>query len=159
MSKQFTTKRIRRRHSNELKFNKVPTLSVLYPNYKLLQTEGSIQDWQSSIDQEWNTKNLLQMYFYHTVFKIKVSDILNLLNLDKTKLYRQTLLEKTFELFNSDKNPLFSEEKQYLINKISSHISMSVGDIIMIDKDIYQLSGLGFKQRKEDALILNQPQL
>lgn len=67
------------------------------------------------------------------------------------KLNIKSFLEKTFATFNSDDNPLSTQYMQCVIHKNNLHTSMSIGDAISIDDDVYAVRGSGFK--KNDKLI------
>lgn len=54
-------------------------------------------------------------------------------------------LNRLWELFNSDDNPL-SDKKFEEIEKLHTHTSMSVGDAIKIDDTYYVVSGSGFRK-------------
>jgi hypothetical protein len=55
-------------------------------------------------------------------------------------------LNSYFELFNSEKNPLSSIEKQKYIRDNKLHTSMSVGDIININNEYWICCGIGWKK-------------
>lgn len=61
-----------------------------------------------------------------------------------TSLEDEELLEELFEKFNSEDNPLQSEEKQRMIGENNSHTSMSVGDVIKLNDQYYSVGKSGF---------------
>lgn len=62
------------------------------------------------------------------------------------KLDITKFLDETFATFNTDDNPLSTLEIQQVICENNLHTSMSVGDVISVDDDIYTVSGFGFKK-------------
>lgn len=55
------------------------------------------------------------------------------------------LLEGLFARFNSEENPLSSEEKQKLIREHNTHTSMSLGDVVKVNDKYYVAAQIGFQ--------------
>ncbi|AKI80520.1 hypothetical protein [Niemeyer virus] len=55
------------------------------------------------------------------------------------------ILELIFEKFNNTDNPLTSLDNQKIIRNNKLHTSMSVDDIVKIDKKYYIVDDIGFK--------------
>jgi len=62
------------------------------------------------------------------------------------KLDITKFLNKTFATFNSNDNPLNAQEMQRVIRENNLHTSMSVGDAISVDNDVYTVKSFGFKK-------------
>lgn len=55
-------------------------------------------------------------------------------------------LDDLFTIYNSDENPLNTEQMQQLICEKKTHTSMSLGDVVYIDWVPYSVSKSGFKK-------------
>lgn len=55
------------------------------------------------------------------------------------------MLEKVFKRFNSRDNPLIMSEHQEFLRSNRLHTSMSVGDVVMLNRRAYVVTGLGFR--------------
>lgn len=55
-------------------------------------------------------------------------------------------LEKMFEKFNNDENPLSGVDQQNKISYLNTHTSMSVGDVVKINDTYYVAKGTGFSK-------------
>ena len=54
-------------------------------------------------------------------------------------------LQNIFKLFNSDENPLLNNESQKIIKYYFSHTTLSIGDIIKLNEQIFMVTHTGFQ--------------
>ena len=121
-------------------------IKVLYP--KRNEERNYLNDWDIKVsykeqiptkaDIEKDYKELPISKKYWSSWQLDIAD----------PKYKESILEEIFKLFNSYKtNPMSINEMQDWIkeNKVS-HTSMSVGDIVILDNDIYVCANEGWKK-------------
>lgn len=93
----------------------------------------------------WDTSSITSQIVNKYYIKMCEVDIPGDVVLDnESSLYEY--LESLFALFNSEDNPLCSEDSQDYIIKNKLHTSMSIGDIIKINDKSYCASTFGFTE-------------
>ena len=68
-------------------------------------------------------------------------------------------LQNIFKLFNSEENPLLNDESQKIIKYYFSHTSLSIGDIIKLNQEIFMVTHTGFENisKKFDFSLVDVP--